>query len=142
MTTLDLIYDPLPSDALARFVEDGVIAHVVAATQVSDWHPANFFLRSQRGEWLGGLLGDVWAGWLHVKFLWVSESERGKGQGTRLMEAAEDFARGHGAHRVTLETHTAAGFYRKRGYVVFGRLEDYPPGQTKFYLRKDLAAPS
>jgi len=41
-----------------------------------------------------------------------------------------------------LETHSyeARPFYEKLGYEVFAALEDYPPGHTKFYLRKQLAA--
>jgi len=26
---------------------------------------------------LGGLLGDLWGGWLHVTYLWVAEPARG-----------------------------------------------------------------
>jgi len=33
----------------------------------------------------------------------------------------------------------ARPFYEKLGYEVFAALEDYPPGHTKFYLRKRLA---
>jgi len=28
--------------------------------------------------------------------------------------------------------------YEKRGYVVFGTLDDYPAGHQKFFLRKKL----
>lgn len=140
MTELELVFDPLPNEALSRFVSDNVIGYNLAQTGISDWHPSNFFLRSGRGEWLGGLTGLVWGGWLHVQFLWVTEALRGKGQGTRLLGAAEEFALEHAAAHATLETHSfqAAAFYQKRGYEVFGRLEDYPPGHTKLFLRKEL----
>ena len=46
-----------------------------------------------------------------------------------------------GCFAATLETHSyeALGFYQKRGYEVFGMLEDYPPGHSKYFLRKRLA---
>lgn len=33
----------------------------------------------------------------------------------------------------------ARGFYEKQGYRVVGALEDYPPGNAMFWMRKDLA---
>jgi hypothetical protein len=33
----------------------------------------------------------------------------------------------------------ARGFYEKLGYCVFGTLDDYPPGHSRFYLTKRLA---
>jgi ribosomal protein S18 acetylase RimI-like enzyme len=140
MSDLEIVFDPLPSDELARLVRDNVVNFGIARTGASDWHPVGFFLKSPRGEWLGGLLGYIWGGWLHINFLWVSETVRGRRQGSRLMEAAEAMALERGAVAVTVETFTyqAPGFYAKRGYEVFGRLDDYPPGHAKLFLRKDL----
>ncbi len=140
MDELHLTFDPLPGDALTNFVSENVITVNFAKTGISTWHPVNYFLKNDRGEWLGGLTGLVWGGWLQVKFLWVSEPLRGQGHGSRLMNAAEAFAVERGATHATLETHTyqAPDFYQKRGYVVFGKLDDYPPGHAKLFLRKDL----
>ena len=107
------------------------------------WHPIGYFLKNARGEWLAGLTGYVWGGWMHVNFIWVTESLRGQRHGTRLMDAAESFAIGHACIGATLETHSfqAPGFYAKRGYEVFGTLADYPPGHSKLFLRKSLRNP-
>jgi hypothetical protein len=35
----------------------------------------------------------------------------------------------------------APGFYRRLGYAEFGVVEDYPPGHTRHFLKKRLAAP-
>jgi GNAT superfamily N-acetyltransferase len=137
---LEMVFEPLPGEALTRFLTDNVINVNIAKTGVSTWHPVGFFLKNARGEWLGGLTGYIWGGWLHVNFLWVTESLHGQGHGSRLMDAAEQLAVKRGALAANLETHSfqAEDFYLKRGYVVFGRLEDYPPGHTKLFLHKRL----
>jgi GNAT superfamily N-acetyltransferase len=141
MEELELVFEPFPGDALMRFVSDHVINLNFARTGVTDWHPIGYFLKNARGEFLGGLTGYTWGSWMHVNFLWVTESLRGQRHGTRLMDAAEAFAVEHGCIGATLETHSfqAPGFYAKRGYAVFGTLDDYPPGHTKLFLRKHLA---
>jgi GNAT superfamily N-acetyltransferase len=142
MENLELVFDPLPPDALRRFVIDGLAAHGIAATGLSNWQPVGYFLKSRRGEWLGGLMGELWGGWLYVRFLWVALPARGCRNGTRLLQAAEEYAVERGCFAATLETMSfqARPFYEKCGYEVFAALEDYPPGHTKFYLRKQLAA--
>jgi ribosomal protein S18 acetylase RimI-like enzyme len=138
MQELEIVFDPLPSEALTRLVSDNIANLNMVRTDAADWHPVNFFLKSPRGEWLGGLIGYVWGGWLHVNFLWVSESLRGQDHGTRLMDAAEAMAQERGAFGACLETFTsqAPDFYKKRGYIVFGRLDNYPPGYAKLFLSK------
>ena len=137
----EIVFDPLPGDALSRFVTESLASYNVAATGHSSWYPVGFFLKSARGEWLGGLLGNIWGGWLHVTHLWVAAPARRHGNGTRLLQAAEQYAVERGCFAATLETASfeARPFYEKLGYEVFAALEDYPPGHTKYYLRKQLA---
>jgi ribosomal protein S18 acetylase RimI-like enzyme len=98
-------------------------------------------LKTVDGEWLGGLIGNIWGGWLHVTHLWLAAPARRRGHGTRLMRAAEAYAVARGCRRATLETgsYEARPFYEKLGYRVFAELDDYPPGYTKYFLRKELA---
>jgi GNAT superfamily N-acetyltransferase len=108
---------------------------------LADYFSVNFVLRGERGDVLGGVLGQLWGGWLQVAHLWVAEAARGAGHGTRLMENAEAYARSRGAVWATLETYSfqARPFYERLGYEVFSTLEGYPLGHVKFYLRKALA---
>ncbi|MGW0556124.1 GNAT family N-acetyltransferase [Streptomyces sp. NPDC002926] len=90
----------------------------------------------------GGLTALTWGRWLQVDLLWVADAHRGTGLGTRLLEEAERTAReDRGCLYARLETwdFQAPEFYRKRGYAVVGRVEDYPPGATEFILTKRLA---
>ena len=141
MEELKVVFDPLPSDSLSRFVTESLSSYNIAATGQESWYPVGFFLKSGRGEWLGGLLGNLWGGWLHVH-LWVAAPARRLGHGTRLLQAAEHYAVERGCFASTLETASfeARPFYEKLGYEVFAALEDYPPGHTKYYLRKQFAA--
>jgi ribosomal protein S18 acetylase RimI-like enzyme len=137
---LEIVFNPLPEQALSNLVTENVIRVNVARTGASDAHSVGFFLKNARGEWLGGLTGYIWGGWLHINFLWVSEVLRRQRQGSRLMDAAEAMARDRGAIGATLETFTfqAPDFYAARGYLVCGRIDDYPPGHAKLFLSKRL----
>jgi GNAT superfamily N-acetyltransferase len=93
------------------------------------------------GELAGGLTGRTWARWLHVDLLWIDPRHRGARLGARLLREAEHMARTERAcARARLETwdFQAPGFYRKYGYEVVGRVDDYPPGVTEYTLVKRL----
>jgi len=95
-------------------------------------------LRDGEGSLVGGLDGVIGWAWLFVDSLWVHEELRGCGFGRELLARAERFAATRGCHSAWLDTFQARGFYERFGYAVFASLEDYPPGQTKYFLRKRL----
>ena len=124
----------------AQFVREHLDIFNVGATGVSAFYPVHFFLKSDRDEIMGGLIGNIWGGWLHITYLWIDEAERGNRWATRLMDRAEAYARERGCHSVMLDTHSfqARPFYEKRGYEIFGMLDDFPKGHKKFFLQKRL----
>lgn len=140
METVQIEFEPLVGEETRRFIENGLDFHNVAATGLPDWFPVNFVLRGARGDMLGGLLGQLWGGWLHVSHLWIVEAARGRGHGTRLMQDAEAYASARGAIGATLETYSfqARPFYERLGYRVIGTIDGCPPGHAKFFLRKAL----
>jgi GNAT superfamily N-acetyltransferase len=125
-------------DSEREFIVGELNNHNVAIFGLPIWYPVNFILRSARGEVLGGLLGFIWGGWLSVNDLWVTEAERGKGHATRLMEAAEAYAKEKGCLGAALDTHNphARALYERLGYQVFGEIPDWPPGGVRTYLKK------
>jgi D-serine dehydratase len=114
----------------------------LASWPVSDppIHPVRLFLRTAEGSLLGGLNGKVYRGALFVDQLFVDESLRGQGWGSRLLERAEILARGRGAVFAHLDTFSfqAPDFYEKHGYVIFGVLDDYPDGLKRYFYKKKL----
>jgi GNAT superfamily N-acetyltransferase len=141
MKMVRIEFEPFMNEGARQFIVSGVDNYNIAVTSLPDYFPVNFVLRSERGDVLGGVLGQLWGAWLQVTHLWVTESARGVGHGTRLMNDAEAYARSRGAIAATLETFSfqARPFYERLGYEVFGRLEGYPPGHAKLFLRKTLA---
>jgi GNAT superfamily N-acetyltransferase len=133
-------FEPFIGDDVRKFIIDGLIAHNTVASGITGHFPANFVLRSGRGEVLGGLLGMVWGGWLHVSILWVSQEVRGQGHGARLIGAAEAYARERACVGVDLDTFSfqARPFYERLGYTVFATHHDYPSGHERYYLEKRL----
>ena len=108
------------------------------------FEPVAFVARDASGALVGGVVGDVYLDWFALDVLWVHASQRGNGLGSALLERAERAAIGFGARSVMLDTFDwqAESFYLKRGYREFGRLDDFPVGHSRVFLRKALVTES
>ena len=98
----------------------------------------HFFVFSPDRKIIGGLVGSISWGWLHVDTLWLAEPYRKNGLGTSLMDQAEAEASAMGVEQAYLETtdFQAVGFYEKHGYRIFSQLENQPPGHICYYMKK------
>jgi ribosomal protein S18 acetylase RimI-like enzyme len=99
------------------------------------------FMRDRKDRVVGGLLGYTLGDWLHIEILWVEESFRNKGNGTKLLRMAENEAVKRGCKHVDLDTMSwqARPFYEKHGYTVFATLDNYPEGHRRHFMKKDLS---
>jgi GNAT superfamily N-acetyltransferase len=140
MSNPTVSFDPYASAELRHLVETILNHHNVASTGQAEWYPVAFFLRDESGEVLGGLLGDIWAQWLHVTMLAVAAPARGQGFGRELMKRAEGYALARGCTDAFLDTFSfeARPFYEKLGYRVFGMLENHPAGHQHYFMTKRL----
>jgi GNAT superfamily N-acetyltransferase len=128
--------NPAPAD-LVR-LEHVLAAHNESKSEPRDYTPLVLFIRNGDGEIVGGLRGVTVWGWLFVSQLWVDEDLRGQDYGTNLMTTAETEARRRNCHAGYVDTFSflALGFYQKLGYTIFGSLEDFPKGHTRYFLKK------
>jgi N-acetylglutamate synthase-like GNAT family acetyltransferase len=112
----------------------------VGRTGFDTYHELSIFLRDSSNRIRGGVLGDIWGGWLHVHILWVEDTIRGSGKGLELMQAAEEEARELGCRYAHLDSHSfqAPDFYKKLGYQEFGVLDDAPIGHKQHFMWKRL----
>jgi len=103
-----------------------------------DYVPLYLSLRDGAREIIGGLYGATMWKWLMIEGLWVAEHQRRRGHGSRLLEAAETFAREHGCKGASLGTFDfqAREFYERHGYRLIGELVDFPEGHRHFQLAK------
>ncbi|KPY83885.1 GNAT family N-acetyltransferase [Pseudomonas syringae pv. tagetis] len=101
---------------------------------------AMFIRDDQTREILGGLHARIFYQWLFIELLVVPEQTRGQGMGSRLMQMAEDLAIEKGCAGIWLDTFDfqAPEFYRRHGYTKFGQIDDYPPGNKRFFFQKRL----
>ena len=128
---LTIICEPYPNGACRETVVHGVDQHNVASTGLAAYYPVGFVMRGARGEVLGGLLGDIWGGWMFVGSLWVDPSLRGRGFGAVLMARAHHYALEKSCTHSHLRTgsYEARPFYEKLGYTVYAELKDHPIAQ-------------
>ncbi len=138
----NIVMQPYASSDVMETVNRGIQTHASAAIGLPEqmWFAANFFLRSEDGEILGGALGNTWGLWLYVSDVWVDPSIRGKGYATKLMTAIEQLAIERGCLHSYLDTLSfqARPLYEKLGYKVFGTLENHPKGHSHYFLKKAL----
>ena len=91
---------------------------------------------------VGGLIGYIdWGLWFYIDTIWVDADYRNEGIGQYLVTCAEQKAQNKGIKRARLCTFDfqALLFYRKLGYTVYGKLEDFPEDHTLYYLKKLLS---
>jgi len=128
--------NPAPADL--NVIERALVAHNEAKSEPRNHTPLTLFLRNDEDQIVGGLRGHTVWGWLFVSQLWVAENFRDQNYGTKLMEAGESEAKARNCHAAYVDTFSflALDFYRKCGYEVFGTLEDFPKGHTRYFLKK------
>ncbi|MDX1507622.1 MAG: GNAT family N-acetyltransferase [Woeseiaceae bacterium] len=100
--------------------------------------PVGAFLRAPDNSIAGGITATIFRDGLEVETLWVANEHRGQGQGTKLLNGIEEFARSHGAVIAFLTTVEGRDFYEAQGYEVYGELGDRPLGPTLYHMKKRL----
>jgi GNAT superfamily N-acetyltransferase len=127
----------------AEIIRQGLGRYNTAHAGDDQRQPLAIVVRDDQGQVQGGLLGMIYWNWLAINIVWLHENLRGQGFGRQLMQMAEQVAIEHGCYAVHLDTFDfqAPDFYLRLGYTVWGRLDDLPPGHSRFYLKKMLAGP-
>ena len=140
MDELKLTITSEANPADVEVLRAGLTEHTLSKNRERDYKILMVLLRDEAGNIVGGLYGNTLWGWLEISLLWVAESLRIGGYGSRIMAAAEQEALARGCRYAKVETFSfqALEFYRKHGYEVFAQLDDFPEGESFYFLKKRL----
>ena len=130
--------EPTPQDV--EYLEDRVYEHNAGVTGIADGQLLAFLVRDDSGRIVAGICGNTWGGGCEIRQFWVEESQRRRGLGTRLFQAAEQEARRRGCTQMLLMTFSfqAPAFYARNGFEVLATIADHPRGHRNFLMRKRL----
>ena len=142
MSDLAFSVETAPADRDVEALARGLTEHALPVTRTPGFQPLSVFVRDHAGGLVAGVHGQVNWNWLHISLFWVDAVRRHQGLGSRLLAAIETAALERGCTEAHLDTfsYQARPFYERHGYRVFAKLENYPPGQERYFLRKTLHA--
>jgi GNAT superfamily N-acetyltransferase len=129
--------DPTPDEV--QQLEDRIYEFNSNATAIADGELLAFFVR-EHDRIVAGICGNTWGGTCELRQLWVDESQRQRGIGTRLLRAAEQLARRRGCTQIVLMTFSfqAPTFYGRHGFEVVAAIDNHPRGHQNLLMRKHL----
>jgi GNAT superfamily N-acetyltransferase len=131
-----------PGDAAARATTHRLAEEVAGAYGPRNETAFALAARDAQEGWIGGINGVIHWGWLYVGQFFLEPEWRGNGLGHALLAEAEQLARENACVGIYLDTFDAGAleFYRKCGFAVAGRIENFPPGAARSFLIKPLTA--
>lgn len=139
--SIDLETNPSPADL--KTLLDGLIRHSWAEDKPLDALPVCLFCRTDQGTILAGAEGRFYTHYktYFLENLWVDNSLRRKGVGSRLMQELEKDLKARDTKMIYVDTFSfqALDFYLRFGYETFGTLDFPGDGSLKrHFLRKYL----
>ncbi len=98
------------------------------------------FLAFDKDNLIGGAIGYELYNWYYLDLMYVDESYRNKGVGTRLLKQIDEYVIANNLSGIRTETwdFQAKGFYEKNGFVIFGEISNCPPGTIEYHLKKEF----
>ncbi|HHT9776239.1 TPA: GNAT family N-acetyltransferase [Legionella pneumophila] len=135
---LSFLENPNPDDV--QILTNGIKAY---AKQARGFESLDFFacfIRDADNSIVGGCSGGTLYGGLHVDNLWVSESIRHQGWGTKLMQEALKYGNEKGCAFATVNTMDweAIEFYKKLGFELEFERHGFQKNSVFYFLRKEF----
>lgn len=130
--------EPSPEDK--KVMVEGMLTYHTSHGHIRKTDVYSIWLKDKNDKVFGCVVVSfLWNG-MEIQSLWVDDSVRKQGWGRKLIQAVEEEAIKRGCTIAYTNTFTwqAPKFYEKLGYVLFGKLENFPPGNSLGYFSKKL----
>ena len=130
--------EPDPEDK--QIMVDGMLAYHSSKGHPRKTDTFSVVMKDENDKLRGTVIVTfLWNG-MEIQSLWVDESLRHQGWGSKLLSAAEAEGMKRGCTVAYTNTFTwqAPGFYTKQGYSLYGKLDNFPPGNSLSYFCKKL----
>ncbi|WP_316529550.1 GNAT family N-acetyltransferase [Kitasatospora brasiliensis] len=141
----ELVVTDAPTPADIAVISDALDRFNTEHTGVADRRRLAVLVRDPgTGQVVGGLTGRTSLGLFFLDLFHLPPRLRGGGLGAEVLRQAENEARARGCRTAVLYTITfqAPGFYEKQGWRRLGEVPCDPPGSSRVFMTKELAAPS
>ena len=111
-----------------------------ANREQSKSEPLNIYFEDEKGNLVAGMVAETFGNWLEIEYLYVSDSLRNQGLGSRILELAENESRNRGCKYSFVDTFNfqAPKFYEKHGCKEVFALKKYPYTGERYYYTKEL----
>ena len=131
-----------PDSAARGQLLDALLTYNREVTGITEDEELSGFLRDEAGDLIAGVYGWAYGGTGEIALIWVREDHRGRGLGSRILNAFEAKVESMGGRQMVMRTHSfqAPDFYRAHGYGDVAAIDDYPAGHRYHLLRKSLGA--
>jgi GNAT superfamily N-acetyltransferase len=141
MSKSEFIVETNPMPEQIQYLEDRLYEFNSRTTGITDGQGLAIFVLDDRNRIVAGICGHTWGGCCSIHQFWVEESRRGKGLGTKLLQAAVHEARHRNCRQIILTTHSfqAPAFYKKHGFRILAAVDNNPSGHQNLLMQKELA---
>ena len=140
MQTVTVAVERNPDQTTIRSVQSGLFNSNVQSTGDGTFGSVFVAARDATSTVIGGIVGEAYWGWVNFTTVWVDPAHRRRGLASSMLIAAEAEAVRMGYTQAHLDTFSfqSPGLYLRSGYEIFGKLEGFPKGSTRYFMRKAL----
>lgn len=128
--------EPNPQDK--QLMSEGMLKHHASQGHPRKTNTFSILLKDSNGILKGVVVASILWNGMHIDTLWVDVTIRNQKWGSKLMKLVEKEGRSRGATVAYTDTFTwqAPGFYEKMGYSLYGKIDNFPPGNSLSYFSK------